>query len=191
MQNFAIQSKFTRGVLSHKFDIALGFFIAALAISYYSYISQIAFPIWDGALYLENAQNWLRNEPLEAAYRPQLTSWIIAGIWSITGEDWTIAKYIQPIFTIAAGVLLYQILKKYKGGFFAFGVTALTMLNPYVFFWSTQILTEGVSLFFLVLSIYFLKSEKQYSWIFAGIAMALTFASRYPIFIEVIALFIM
>ena len=190
MQDFATPSKFVRFILSRKFDIALLFLIVAFAIYYYFYISQMAFPFWDGAIYLENAQNWLRNEPLEAAYRPPLISWIIAGIWSITGEDWTIAKYIQPIFTIGAGVILYQTLKKYKGDFFAFGVTALTMLNPYVFFWSTQILTEGLSLFFLVLSIYFLKSEKQYSWILAGVAMGLTFGSRYPIFILAIALFI-
>jgi cellulose synthase/poly-beta-1,6-N-acetylglucosamine synthase-like glycosyltransferase len=191
MQNLAIlYNNFVRVVLSKKFDIALVFFVAVLAIYYYSYVSQIAFPVWDSALYLENAQNWLRNEPLEAAYRPPLMSWIIAGIWSITGEDWTVAKYIQPIFTLGAGVVLYLTLKKFKSDFFAFGVTALTMLNPYVFFHSTQILTEGISLFFLVLSIYFLKSENRYSWIFAGIAIGLTFGSRYPVFIIAVACFI-
>ncbi|MDQ3872800.1 MAG: glycosyltransferase [Thermoproteota archaeon] len=190
MQNLAMRSKFVRVVLSNKFNIALILLVAALAIYYYFYISQSTFPFWDGAIYLKNAHNWLGNEPLEAAYRPQLISWITAGVWSITGEDWNIAKYIQPAFTIGAGVLLYQTLKKYKGDAFAFGVTAFTMLNPYVFFWSTQILTEGISLFFLVLSIYFLKSEKQYSWIFAGIAMGLTFGSRYPVFIMAVAFFI-
>ena len=52
------------------------------------------------------------------------------------------------------------------------------------------ILTEGLSLFFLVLSVYFLKSDRQYNWIFAGIAIGLTFGSRYPIFILAITLFI-
>ncbi len=191
MQNLAFPPpNFVKVALSKKFDIAIIFLVAVLAVYYYFYVSQIAFPFWDSAIYLENAQNWLRNEPLEAAYRPPLTSWIIAGIWSISGEDWTVAKYIQPVFTLGAGVILYLTLKKYKGDFFAFGVTALTMLNPHVFFWSTQILTEGVSLFFLVLSLYFLKSEKQYSWILAGIAMGLTFGSRYPIFLIAVALFI-
>ncbi|HEX5978391.1 MAG TPA: glycosyltransferase family 39 protein, partial [Nitrososphaeraceae archaeon] len=191
MENLVTHSNFVRTILSNKFDIAMIFFIAALAIYYHFYISQMVLPVWDGAIYLENAQNWLRNEPLDASYRPPLISWIIAGIWSITGEDWTVAKYIQPIFTLGAGVILYQTLKKYKGDFFAFGVTALTILNPYVFAYSTQILTEGISLFFVVLSIYFLKSENRYSWIFAGVAMALTFASRYPIFVVIIAFFIM
>src|ERR687896_2519003 len=190
MQNLAIQSKFGRVVLSNKFNIAFIFLITVLAISYYFYISQLAFPIWDSALYLENAQNLLRNEPLEASYRPPLISWIIAGIWSISGEDWTIAKYIQPIFTLGAGVILYLTLKKHKGDFFAFGVTALTMLNPYVLIFSEHILTEGISLFFLVLSIYFVKSENRYSWIFAGIAMGLTFGSRYPVFIIAVVIFL-
>src|SRR5919109_2341849 len=189
MQNPAIQSKFGRVVLSNKVNIAFIFFFAVLATYYYFFISQMAFPFWDGGIYLENAQNWLRNEPLEAAYRPPLISWIIAGVWSISGEDWTVAKYIQPIFTLGAGVILYLTLKKHKGDFFAFGVTALTMLNPIVFFWSTEIITEGISLFFVVLSLYFLKSEKQYNWILAGIAIGLTFGSRYPIFLIAVAIF--
>jgi 4-amino-4-deoxy-L-arabinose transferase-like glycosyltransferase len=191
MRNLATQSNnFYKVVLSNKFDIAFVFFVAALAINYHLQISQIVFPIWDGAIYLENAQDWLRNETLDAAYRPPLISWIIAGVWSITGEDWTIAKYIQPVFTLGAAVILYLTLKKHKGDFFAFGVTALTMLNPYVLIYSKHILTEGISLFFLVLSIYFLKSENRYSWIFAGIAMGLTFGSRYPVFIVAVVIFL-
>ncbi len=91
MQNLAIPPKFMGVVLSKKFDIALIFLVAVLAIHYHFYISQMAFPFWDGAIYLENAQNWLRNEPLEAAYRPPLISWLIAGTWTITGEDWIVA----------------------------------------------------------------------------------------------------
>jgi cellulose synthase/poly-beta-1,6-N-acetylglucosamine synthase-like glycosyltransferase len=191
MRNLATKSNnFYKVVLSNKFDIAFVFFVAALAINYHLQISQIVFPVWDAAIYLENAQDWLRNETLDAAYRPPLISWIIAGVWSITGEDWTIAKYIQPVFTLGAAVILYLTLKKHKGDFFAFGVTALTMLNPYVLIYSKHILTEGISLFFLVLSIYFLKSENRYSWIFAGIAMGLTFGSRYPVFIVAVVIFL-
>ena len=190
MQNLAISPNFVKVAFSKKFDIAIIFLVMALAVCYHFYVSQIAVPFWDSALYLENAENWLRNEPLEASYRPPLISWIIAGVWSISGEDWTVAKYIQPIFTLGAGVILYLTLKKHKGDFFAFGVTALTMLNPIVFFWSTEVITEGISLFFLVLSLYFLKSEKQYNWILAGIAIGLAFGSRYPIFLIAIVLFI-
>jgi 4-amino-4-deoxy-L-arabinose transferase-like glycosyltransferase len=174
----------------NKIDFVFVAFIIVI-LAYYNYhISQMAIPFWDGAIYLENARDWLKGQPLIESYRPPLISWIIAGIWSIFGEDWILAKYIQMGFTVGAGVLLYLTLRSKKGGLFALGVSVLTMLNPQIFFWSTQILTEGLSLFFLVLALYCLKSEKQYHWFFAGVAMALTFASRYPIFLPAIVLFI-
>jgi hypothetical protein len=181
-----------KAILLNKFDLMFIFFVVILAAHYHFNISKMAFPVWDGAVYLQNAQDWLRHEPLTASYRPQLISWIIAGVWSVTGEeDWTAAKYIQALFTITAGVILYLTLRKRKGSPFALGVTGLTMLNSYVFFYSTQILTEGLSLFFLVLSLYFLKSEeKKYSGVLAGVVMALTFASRYPIFLQAFSLLI-
>jgi 4-amino-4-deoxy-L-arabinose transferase-like glycosyltransferase len=165
-------------------------FTGAILVYYSYYISQMAIPTWDGAVYLENARNWLKGEPLMGSYRPPLISWIIAGIWSILGEDWILAKYVQMMFTVGAGVLLYLTLRAAKGSLFALGVTVLTMLNPQIFFWSTQIITEGFSLFFLTLTLYCLKSKKQYLWFIAGIAMGLTFASRYPIFLPAIVLFI-
>jgi 4-amino-4-deoxy-L-arabinose transferase-like glycosyltransferase len=165
-------------------------FTGAILVYYSYYISQMAIPTWDGAVYLENARNWLKGEPLIGSYRPPLISWIIAGIWSILGEDWILAKYVQMMFTVGAGVLLYLTLRAAKGSLFALGVTVLTMLNPQIFFWSTQIITEGFSLFFLTLTLYCLKSKKQYLWFIAGIAMGLTFASRYPIFLPAIVLFI-
>lgn len=171
-------------------DFAFVAFIIAILAFYNYYISQMAIPMWDGAVYLENARDWLKGEPLMQPYRPPLISWIIAGVWSIFGEDWILAKYIQMIFTVGAGMLLYLTLRRGKGSLFALGVSVPTMLNPQVFFWSTQILTEGLSLFFLVLTLYCLKSEKQHYWLIAGIAMGLTFASRYPIFLPALALFI-
>jgi 4-amino-4-deoxy-L-arabinose transferase-like glycosyltransferase len=174
----------------NKIDIVFVVFTGAILVYYSYYISQMAIPTWDGAVYLENARNWLKGEPLAGSYRPPLISWIIAGIWSIFGEDWILAKYVQMMFTVGAGVLLYLTLRATKGSLFALGVTVLTMLNPQIFFWSTQIITEGFSLFFLTLTLYCLKSKKQYLWFIAGIAMGLTFASRYPIFLPAIVLFI-
>src|ERR687885_175716 len=132
----------------------------------------------------------LNNKPLDENYRPQLISWIIAGIWSFTGENWILAKGLQAIFTFGAGVVLYVLLRKYKGNTFAFGLSTLTMINGPVFLFSTQIMTEGLALFFLVLSMYFLKSRKEKYWILAGITIALTFASRYPVFLQAIAIFV-
>lgn len=157
---------------------------------FYFYISTFTVPEYDAADYLLNARNWLSDKDLSSSTRPPLISWIIAGIWSITGENWVIIKYVIPAFTLAAGLFLYLHLRKYKGGVFAFGVVALTLLNVHLFFWGTQILTEGLSLFFLVTTLYFIKSDKENYWLLAGIMIGLTFASRYPIAIQAVTILI-
>jgi hypothetical protein len=154
------------------------------------FISILTVPEYDSADYLLNARNWFSDKDLSSSIRPPLISWIIGSIWTITGENWIIIKYVIPSFSLAAGLFLYLHLRKYKGGIFAFGVVALTLLNAHVFFWSTQILTEGLSLFFLIMTLFFIKSDKKNYWLMAGIMIGLTFASRYPIAIQAITIFI-
>jgi hypothetical protein len=106
----------------------------------------------------------------------------------MTGENWIIVKGLQSFFTIGAGIVLYLLLKKNKGGLFAFGVASLTMINETVFYFSTQIVTEGLALFFLVMTLYFVKSENKNYWFLAGITMGLTFGSRYPILLQAVVI---
>src|SRR5215216_477704 len=160
------------------------------SVFFFIFISTLTVPEYDSADYLLNARNWFSDKDLLSSIRPPLISWIIACVWSITGENWVIIKYVIPSFSLAAGLFLYLHLRKYKGGVFAFGVVALTLLNAHVFFWSTQILTEGLSLFFLIMTLCFIKSDKKNYWLLAGIAIGLTFASRYPIAIQAITIFI-
>lgn len=185
-----IRRKILHYLFEPKADLLFLPFIIILVSGYTYYISAIQIPIHDGAVYLLNAHDWLANEPLHSPFRPQLISWIIAAIWSITGENWVIVKGLQALFTVVSGILLYVLLRKYKGNIFAFGVTTLTMLNGIVFYYSTHILTEGLSLFFLVLTLYFLKPQKENYWFFAGIAMGLTFGSRYPILLQALTIFV-
>ena len=173
----------------HKVDIAFIAFCITVSFYYNFYISKMYVPSHDGAAFLTNARGWLTNSPIWEIYRPPLLSWIISGMWAFTGEYWILAKYLNPIFTISAGIVLYLMLRKHKGSSFAFGVTSLTMINGPVFFYSTQIMSEGLSLFFLILTLYFLKSEKKSHWFLAGIAIGLTFASRYPIVLQALVLF--
>jgi 4-amino-4-deoxy-L-arabinose transferase-like glycosyltransferase len=179
-----------RTLNNHKIDIIFAIFCLFLIHEYNYYISLMKVPIHDGAYYLLNAHDWLTNKPLDEFYRPPLISWIIAGIWSITGESWTIVKGLQAVFTISAGIILYILLRKHKGAMFAFSVTALTMVTGPLFFFSTQIGTEGLSLFFVILTLYFLKSRKESHWFLAGITIGLTFASRYPIILQPLVIFI-
>jgi hypothetical protein len=173
----------------YKIDIIFVIFCILLISGYYYYVNLQQVPSHDGAFYLLNARDWLTNKPLDEHYRPPLISWFIAGVWSITGEDWVIVKWIQPIFTIGSGIILYILLRKYKGRLFAFGVTALTMTQESLFIASGYIQPEGLALFFLVLMIYLLKLQKEKYWFLAGITSALTFASRYPIFLQAVVIF--
>jgi 4-amino-4-deoxy-L-arabinose transferase-like glycosyltransferase len=170
-------------------DIIFVIFCLILVLYYAIYISGIHLPSHDGGVYLLNARSWLYGTEIDEKFRPPLLSWIISGIWALTGENWIIAKYIQSAFTIAAGIILYLLLRKFKGSSFALGVSVLTMLNAIVFAHSTKILTEGLALFFLVTTLYLLKVQKKNYWFFAGITLGLTFASRYPIAIQVLTIF--
>jgi len=170
-------------------DIVFLVFMGILALRYWLYISDMQAPMWDGAVYLINARNWLTGTRLYETYRPPLISWIIAGFWLFTGENWTYVKPLAALFAIGSGIFLYLTLRGRKGGFFALGVTMLTMLNTQVFFYSSQIYTEGLSLFFLVATLYFLKSERPNHWLLGGVMIGLTFASRYPIILPCLVIF--
>jgi 4-amino-4-deoxy-L-arabinose transferase-like glycosyltransferase len=145
--------------------------------------------MWDGAVFLLNAQNWLNNSDLFQVYRPPLISWIMSGIWFLTGQNWVTTKYVQTIFTIASIFLLYFLLKRKKGALFALGVSALTLSNSQLFFYTAQIRTEGISLFFLILTLYFFEGTKRTHWVMSGISIGLSFAARYPILLQSLVIF--
>jgi 4-amino-4-deoxy-L-arabinose transferase-like glycosyltransferase len=123
-------------------------------------------------------------------YRPPLFSWIIDAIWVFTGEDWHTIVYVQMAFTIAGIILLYLLLRRRKSAWFALGVSALTLTNAQLFFYTSHIRTEGISLFFLILSLYFLEGTKKAHWILSGISVGLTFAARYPILLQAAVIFL-
>jgi hypothetical protein len=180
----------------YKVDIVFASFCVLLVSGYNYYITIQQVPSYDAAFYLLNARDWLIGQPLDEHYRPPLTSWIIAAIWFMTGggqnseEDWRSVNWVQATFTIGAGILIYLLLRKYKGGLFAFGVTALTMTHEALFLASGYVQPEGLALFFLVLTLYLLKTRKENHWFLAGITAGLTFASRYPIFLQAIVIFL-
>jgi hypothetical protein len=116
--NKARKKKKSLAILNeHKIDIVFAIFCIFLVYGYTYYISLMKVPIHDGAYYLLNAHDWLTNNPLSEFYRPPLISWIIAGVWSITGESWVVVKGLQAAFTVSAGIILYLVLRKHKGAF--------------------------------------------------------------------------
>ena len=169
-------------------DIIFAIFMLALVVRYAFYVAGLQSPMWDAATYLINARNWLHGTPLFESYRPPLISWLTSAIWLVTGEEWEAVKFLSVFFVLGAGILLYMTLRKQKGGFFALGVTSLTMLNTQVFFYSTQIYTESLSLFFLAAILFIVKLGRPNHWFLAGIAAGLAFAARYPILLQAVAI---
>jgi 4-amino-4-deoxy-L-arabinose transferase-like glycosyltransferase len=173
-----------------KTDIAFIIFMLMLSVTYYYQVSKTTTPVWDSVVYMANAHGWLNREPLLEIFRPPLISWLISAIWMISGESSYIIKYLHMAFTIGSGFILYVALKKNKNNRFAFGVSALTMLNSWILVASSQLLTEGISLFFVILTLYFVKGQRPSNWILAGISIGLTFASRYPIVLQSLSILI-
>ena len=169
-------------------DAAFLALLAVLVVKNYSSISTYQVPFSDGAAYLLNAKDWLMNLPLYQIYRPPMISWLVAWVWAITGENWQNVKYLSALFGICSASILYFTLRRDKGAAFALGVAALTTLNPQVFFYGSQLLTESLSLFFVLSTLYFVKSDRPHCWFLAGACIGLTFASRYPIVLQAGAL---
>ena len=156
-------------------------------IAYYLILNSIfPVPIRDGIVFMINAHEWLINTNLLEIYRPPLFSWIIDAIWVVNGEDWTAIKYVQMVFTIASVILLYILLRKRKGALFAFGVSALTLTNAQLFFYTSQILTEGISLFFLILTLYFFEGTKRVHWVLSGISISSYVSTLISYFVTII-----
>jgi len=182
------ESRDRRGFLDSRsdrfIDGAFLAFIVVLTIRYLAFISKMHVPMWDACVYLTNARNWMTGVPLFEIYRPPLLSWIITAVWLFTGENWEIVMPLAALFSIGSGIILYLTLRPRKGSLFALGVTVLTMLNPQVFFYSSQIYTEGISLFFLIATLFFLKSQSETHWFLGGIMTGLAFSSRYPAIVQ-------
>ncbi len=173
-------------IKQHRIDIAFTIFIALLSV-YYGFYSPAASTAENA--YLANARSWLSSGNLPDASVPPLVPWMIAGIWNFTGENFFILKMLGLVFLEAAGIILYIIIRRYKGGLFSFGAAALAMLNVYMLSQSGQIYADGLSLFFLVAMLCFLKSETPKHWFLSGIMLGLALATQYLVGLQALAVF--
>ncbi len=160
-------------------------------IPYFYHVSQYQVPIWDGAAYLANAQDWKQGNVLYENLRAPLVSWMMDFIWLFTGESYGSEKYLHSIFIIGSAMMAYIVIKKHSKKWIAFGTSFLFLINPYVFHFGTHLYTEGIALFFLLLSFYFIESQKKYMWIISGIFAGLTFAARYTIIVQILPLLLL
>jgi hypothetical protein len=157
--------------------------------AYHHFVALTPTPSWDGFAYMENARNWREGTPLLEPFRPPLLSWIIDVVWLVTGESTQGLRMLNAVFSMAAGVVLYVVIRRHKGDYFALGVVGLVWLQTTAFVYSTQLYTEGLAALCLAGALYFLESRKPSDWIWAGVCLGLAFGARYPALVSGLCLF--
>ncbi len=105
---------------------------------------------------------------------------VIAGVWTITGVDITVARFTTAIITLLSMLCLYFIVRYMSGGLTAFFASLYFAVIPYNVFYSTAILPGPMMVFCLLAAylafIYWLKNEKNWylfiiSAIFSSLAV--------------------
>lgn len=178
-----------------KRDLILAAIIALLTLVLklrcsFSYV----IPGWDPTVYLLNARRFLYGYDQFSYFellRPPLLPWLVALTWNVFGESYLAAAFIQPIFTVLAGLVLYLLIRKmfdWKTAMISFLVF---LFNQELFETTNEVLTHGVELFFAMLCIFcawIAHSEtvstdnyRQYAYaIVIGFLAALSSLTRYP-----------
>jgi len=148
---------------------------------------QFRLAIWDGYSYLANAHAFLLGRAPNPyhffeLFRPPFLPYIISLIWRVTGENYDVATLVQPTFTVAAGYVLFLLLKEMFDLKCAVVASLLLSIAPTVFYWTNQILEGGIAMFFLTLAMYllWLGIERNERFLpFSAAALALGTLSRY------------
>ncbi len=139
-----------------------------LVLSYFDPLT-----LWDENAYLGNARSHIANASYTENFRYPLLEFIVAGAWKITGESIFVARIIAILFYLGTVYLFYLLSKKYFKKnelltiFFAF--------SPLMIYWGFRVYTDIPSLFFIMLSFYFMDK----SYLLAGIAGGLGFVTRF------------
>ena len=142
-------------------------------------IARLIIPSNDPAVYLLNARDILLGLPMYEWIRPFLLSEIIAGVWSITGENYLFVRYFNLAFTLASAVVLYYLARREIGQPFAFAATLMYVTSPYVLVYTDFILVHGLTALFSILTLLALRKRSSARWLLGGAFGALAIVARY------------
>ena len=118
--------------------------------------------------------------------RPFLLSEIIAGVWSITGENYLFVRYFNLAFTLASAVVLYYLARREIGQPFAFAATLMYVTSPEVLYYTDFILVHGLTALFSILTLLALRKRSSARWLLGGAFGALAIVSRYTSIIIIV-----
>ena len=161
-------------------------FLAPLAVfSYFFYANQGYW--WDEAVYLGLAKNLYDGNGYyinanQESFRPPLFPFMISLLWKIFGQTEFVVRIIPPVFGIISIAITYVLAKRLHGKEAAvWAVLMLATMHMFLFY-GLKMLTETIFMTFFGLSLYLYYAgvEKDRRLLpFAGIAMALTFLTKY------------
>jgi 4-amino-4-deoxy-L-arabinose transferase-like glycosyltransferase len=195
-EQFAIQAKhdqWSAMVMLRYKAVAANLPIVACLATYAAYhawaANQIPVPVWDGAVYMILARDLLTGQPLYEFFRPLVLPGIIAITWLFTGVNYEIPKFIPLLFTVGSAWILYSLVKPRKGNAFALLTTVCFLFAAPIMLWTDHLLPESLSLFFVLLSVWFLSKGTLRGWLLGGLSSSVAILARYPTAVIVFGIF--
>ena len=153
-------------------------------------IAGLIIPGTEGAVYLLDTRDilfrYVSFSDMYEWFRPFLLSGIIAGVWSITGENYLFVRYFNLAFTLASAVVLYYLARREIGQPFAFAATLMYVTSLEVLYYTDFILVHGLTALFSILTLLAVKKYSGTRWLLGGVFAALAFLSRYTSIVIVI-----
>src|SRR3989338_3692258 len=95
--------------------------------------------LWDENASLGNARNLIGHSNYIEDFRFPLLGFVIAGVWSLTGESLFVAKLIVMIFSALTTVIFYKISKRYLRGRYPELATVLFSFSYLITYWSFRV----------------------------------------------------
>lgn len=132
---------------------------------------------WDEGSFLLNAEYLQGTDVNFEESRPHTLSYLIAGIWSITGESTFAARLLIVLFGVAAVFLFYRITAREFAN--PVPLVAAFAFTPLLLYWSFHAYTDVPALFLVLLSYYLYREDRH---LFAGVVMAVAVTVRYVFF---------
>ncbi len=136
-----------------------------------------SFVMWDGSVYLLNAQYFLGDKIYFEEFRPPLLAFLISLVYGVFGVNELLARFVPVIFSALFIVVIYKLGEELFDAKVGAVAAVLTIFNPYHLEWSSRFYTGLLSSTLAMLSLLYinrgLKKEGKnvyLSFIFAGLA---------------------
>lgn len=136
---------------------------------------------WDEAVYLQLGKNILKGcYSLECGktietFRPPLFPFVISPF----SFDLTVARLANIIISIFSLISVYFLAKKLFSEDIALLSSLFVATNPLFIFFTGKVLTEGLFIIFISLSILFLFKKFKFNYLFSGVLAGLAFLTKW------------